>query len=268
MRAEDKQIIFSDLREAYDGYLEKNFGNIGKRTHYAHFTVIAGVTPVLDRYTAMQQNLGERFLKLRLSEKETETKIKKAVNNLDVQTTMREELNNATEKFFTQNFKLKEVKIPEEIKNMIVKLAQYTASLRTSVSRNPYNRNILEYIPEDEVGTRLGIQLAKLGKALAAIRNKEEITESELKILTRVARDTIPKKVKILMDCLANEPYGLTTSEIREKTGIENETCRYGLKDLQVLGLVRNKKLKGEGAQGNPLNWLITEKFEKLNIAH
>lgn len=271
MRAEDKQIIFSDLREAYDGYLEKNFGNIGKKRFNAHFTIIAGVTPVLDKFTAMQQQLGERFLKIRLSQKETKTKIERAVNNLEVQTAMREELNTATQRFFAQRLKLKEtlkqVKIAKEIKDMIIKLAQYIASLRTSVSRNPYNREVLDYIPEDEVGTRLGIQLAKLGKALAAIRNKKEITESELRILTRIAKDTIPKKVRILMDCLTKEPYGLKTSEFKEKTGIENRTCLYALYDLQVLGLVISKELKGKGAKGSPLNWTITEKFEKLITA-
>lgn len=262
MRSEDKMIIFSDLREAYDGYLEKDFGNIGHRTYHAHFTIIAGVTPVLDKYTAMQQNLGERFLKLRLVEKNPEAKILRAIQNIDSQIVMRKELNEATEKFFAQDFNLEAVKISLETQQRMKKLSQYTASLRTSVSRNPYSRNIIEYIPEKEVGTRIGIQLAKLGKALSAIRNKKEVTEEEMKILTRVARDTIPKKVKILTDCLiTNKEYGLTTTEIKEKTGIESETCRYALMDLEVLGFVKSRKIEGGG---NVFHWEITE--ELLNL--
>jgi chromosome segregation and condensation protein ScpB len=41
------------------------------------------------------------------------------------------------------------------------------------------------------------------------------------------------------------------------------EPKRYALKDLQVLGLVNGKKIKGKG---DPIGWKVTEKFEKLNI--
>ena len=45
---------------------------------------------------------------------------------------------------------------------------------------------------------KIGIQLSKLGSALAATRKKTEIGREELKALLRIGKDTIPKKAKVL----------------------------------------------------------------------
>jgi len=45
---------------------------------------------------------------------------------------------------------------------------------------------------------KIGIQLSKLGSALAATRKKREIGREELKALLRIGKDTIPKEAKVL----------------------------------------------------------------------
>ena len=45
---------------------------------------------------------------------------------------------------------------------------------------------------------KIGIQLSKLGSALAATRKKTEIGREELKAFLRIGKDTIPKKAKVL----------------------------------------------------------------------
>lgn len=260
MRSDEREIIFSDLREAYDGYLDKDFGNIGHRGYYSHFSLLAGVTPVLDRYISVQQHLGDRFLKIRLTESETDSKINKAIDNEDKQEKMREELANVVKRFYSQNFNIKDIGLPKKIQAKFVNLANFVAMCRTTVSRDPYRKNILTYLPEYEVGTRLGIQFAKLGRALASIRGKKKIEEEELKILKRVGVNTIPKKVKVLLKVLDSQTR-LSTSEIVEKTGIEGETCRLALNDLAVLKLVDREEL---GGRGNPIGWKLTEKTQSF----
>ena len=64
---EDQTAIFADLREAYDGYLEKSFGSgVGTKRHESKFGLIAGVTDAIDKYRVVHSQLGERFLKCRL----------------------------------------------------------------------------------------------------------------------------------------------------------------------------------------------------------
>ena len=260
MRSDAREIIFSDLREAYDGYLDKDFGNIGHKGYYSHFSLLAGVTPVLDKYTSVQQNLGERFLKIRLNDANTDLKVNKAIDNENKQEQMREELADVVKQFHNQNFNIKDVELPQKIQDRLVDLANFVAMCRTTVSRDPYRKNILTYLPEYEVGTRLGIQLAKLGRGLATIRGKKEIGEEEFKILKRVGVDSIPRKVRVLLEILDGQDR-LTTTEIVERTGIEGETCRLALNDLAVLRLAGREEMEG---RGNPIGWKLTERIQNL----
>lgn len=260
MRSDSREIILSDLREAYDGYLDKDFGNIGHRGYSSHFSVLAGVTPVLDKYTSVQQSLGERFLRIRLKEPNRESVVSRAIGNEFQQEEMREEVAQVIKRFYEQKFSVKGITRSKEIKEKLVHLANFIAICRTTVSRDPYRKNVLTYLPEYEIGTRLGIQLAKLGTGLAAIREKETMGEDEFQILKRVGLDTVPKKVRVLLEHL-NHQSELTTSEIVEKTGIEGETCRLALNDLAVLKLVERHKIKGIG---NPLAWNLTPKSQEL----
>jgi len=260
MRSDEREIIFSDLRESFDGYLDKEFGNIGHKGYHLHFSVLAGVTPVLDKYSSIQQNLGDRFLKIRLKESDTDAKVKRAIDNENKQEQMREELAIAVKRFYSQNFNINEVKLPEKMKDELVNLANFVAMCRTTVSRDPYHKNIVTYLPEYEVATRIGIQLTKLGRSLAATRRRKEIGGEEFRILKRVGVDSIPKKVRVLLEVL-NGQDRVTTSEIAERTGIEGETCRLALNDLAVLKLVDGEKIEG---RGNPIAWKVTEKTQAL----
>ena len=259
IQRESRETIFADLREAYDGYLGKDFGNIGHRGYSAHFSLIAGVTPAIDKYTSVQQTLGERFLKLRLQEGQTDKKIRRAIDNKNSQDQMREEISGAVKRFFkARKIKIKDINIPAEIVDKIVMLANFIAICRTTVSRDPYRRHTLDYIPEPEIGTRIGIQLAKLGTGLASIRGKKEVGEDEFRILKRIGLDSMPKKIKVIIEVL-NDQEALTTPKVAKATGIEKETCRLALNDLAVLDLVDHEKVDGVG---NPIGWKLTEKIQ------
>ena len=263
MRSEAREIIFSDLREAYDGYLDKDFGNIGHKGYESHFSLITNVTPVIDRYTSLQQTLGERFLKIRLKEVEMDAKIAKALDNEDKQEQMRKELTEAVRKFYEQKFEIDIVGFPDKVKVKIVQLAKLVAICRTSVSRDPYRQNTLTYLPEFEIGTRIGIQLKKLARSLACIRGRKEVGEYEVEVLRRVSQDTLPKKTKVLLDFLhGHSDEWLTTAEITQKTRIEYQTCRFSLQDLQVLGLLETRK--EEHLQGSPWSWKLSLTIKEL----
>ena len=263
MRSEAREIIFSDLRGAYDGYLDKDFGNIGHKGYESHFSLIANVTPVIDKYTSVQQTLGERFLKIRLKEVEMDAKIAKALDNEDKQEEMRKELTEAVRKFYEQKFEIDMVGFPDRVKVKVVQLAKLVAICRTSVSRDPYRQNTLTYLPEFEVGTRIGIQLKKLARSLACIRGRKEVGEDEVEVLRRVSQDTLPKKTKVLLDFLhGHSDEWLTTAEITQKTRIEYQTCRFSLQDLQVLGLLETRK--EEHLQGSPWSWKLSLTIKEL----
>ena len=68
MPREARQQILGDLRDAYDGNAAKAFGtHVETRRYTSKFGIMAAVTGAIDKHAAVMQQLGERFLKLRLS---------------------------------------------------------------------------------------------------------------------------------------------------------------------------------------------------------
>lgn len=265
IQREARQTIFSDLREAYDGYLEKEFGNFGHKGFKAHFSLIANVTPVIDRYSSVQQDLGERFLKIRLTYSEMDSKILKAMDNEAVQEKMREELISTVIQFFNKDFQIDNIEFSEETKIKIMNLAKFVAIGRTTVNRDQFRGNILTYLPEYEIGTRIGIQLKKIGRSLACIREKKEVGEEEYKILRRIAQDSLPRKRRVLLEFLYQNNFKwLTTSEVGKEIRIERHTCLLALQDLQVLKLVETEK--EEHKAGTPWSWKLTKEMNDLFI--
>ena len=92
----DKEEIFSILRDAYDGSTSKDFGNGLRRYYKVHFSVLAGVTPVIYNSAVMQAGLGERFLKYYIGDAidhPSEMDImRKAINNVSHEFDMRGEM--------------------------------------------------------------------------------------------------------------------------------------------------------------------------------
>ena len=58
--------IYGQLRSAYDGYFEKAFGTMRRKVSvHSTFGIVAGVTPIISKYTRLHNLLGERFLYIR-----------------------------------------------------------------------------------------------------------------------------------------------------------------------------------------------------------
>ena len=270
MPRDDRAQIFADLRDAYDGEASKKLGLEQKIYKYkSHFSLIAGTTGAIDAFTAVNQALGERFLKIRLPKSSDDlAKTKKALDNVDEQEQMREELGAISVSFLSQPFRPSQVTISQDIKRQLALLANFVGKCRTSVSRDPYQQGVIRFPPEPELGTRLGVQFAKLSKSLAAIRAKLEVSQAELDVIRGIALDTIPKKVLLVIKVLYEGGNLLKTSEIGNKTKIGPKTALLALHDLEALEIVESEKATYE--RGSPWCWSLAENFtqslEELTI--
>jgi hypothetical protein len=251
--------ILSQLREAYDGYMEMNFGSgVGKKSYKSKFGLIACVTPIIDAYVTVQNLLGERFIKIRMRTDRRKS-AHKAMENAGKEDQMREELRFATCALLDEAKRrvanVKEIKIPEEIESKILELAIFTATARSGVHRD--RQHYMTVLPEAEIGTRLAKQLKKLAQALAIIRGKDNVGDAEFQTVLRVALDSIPKKrMKILgafftvkqpdpnaatnqstfADRLTSQIF--TSREISQAVKAPTATTTEALEDLWSLGLV------------------------------
>ena len=101
------------------------------------------------------------------------------------------------------------------------RLASDVAVLRTHIHRDGSSHEIASY-PESEAPARLTNQFLKLAKGLAWIRNKPKVSEDEMNLVRRVARDTVPQlRVKLIEAVNAGSP---TIDAIAFTTGLPRRT--------------------------------------------
>ena len=249
VRHEVRCEIFGQLRDIYDGYCEKSFGSgVGTRSYRCHLGILAGVTPEIERYSSVEQALGERFLKFRVQFDDPDEAVKRARKNAGEQGAMRAELNGVVRRFLERDWERNPnaVQCGDAMGEKIIKLSSLVALLRTAVPKNRSGE--LEYLPTPEVGTRLSVQLTKLGSALSLIRGKKAIGEEEYQTLVRVGCESLPslrwKLVRGLMELYGGTKDGLTSQQIGKHTKLSTDTVKTQLNDLMTIGAVNRT---GEG---------------------
>jgi len=264
--AKDRSKIFGQLRDLYDGFTSKAFGSgVGKRSYGCHVGLVAAVTPAIERYQAMDQALGERFLNYRLAPVDVDRRVARAMENEGRQPEMRHELERTVLEFLLHEWPVSSdsVTIPKAYIARILALAVATAQLRTQVQKT--RAGAVAFVPEPEVGTRLAVQLTKLGRALTIVRGASTLGESEYEVLQKVAQDSIPsvrlRLVSALADLSGPSSVYVETSSVAERSLIPVHSTRIGLEDLRLLGLA-------ESTGSSPLRWCLTPALcERLSTA-
>ena len=250
-RPEERQEIFSQLREIYDGEFSKKFGTTDNSIRYnSRFGLIAGVTPVIDRIWKLMQQLGERFLKIRWNE-DMKKVTKKARENGGKENEMRAEISQTAMNFITY---LDFSKVPEfdddKYGEVLDNFAMFVALCRTPVSIQDYRTDFyFDYIPIPEMPTRLVKQLKKMSICLSKIRDKEKVDDDEIKTLRRISKDTCPQdRVKVLEIIGKYEHLtleGCPRPAIYTETRLPQSSIIRVLEQLRLLELVFVKIHKG-----------------------
>ena len=242
MHREARQQILGDLRDAYDGEMGKAFGSeAGTRRYKSKFGLIGAVTPAIDRYTSVGQQLGERFLKFRLAEGGARDRVSRALQNSGREADMRRDLAEAAEGvlFACDIRDERQITIPADVSELIIDLADVLARLRSVVSRDGYTKAIT-YVPVPEIGTRLAKQFGKLARGVAVVRSKDIVDADEFGLLCRIARDTMPSNRKLIIHTLYRlfPEGGLSCKDVADEMGMPVKTVRYALEDLLLLKIV------------------------------
>jgi hypothetical protein len=242
---QDKEEIFSILRDAYDGQCGKFFGNGVERRYKSRFTVLAAVTPMIYDLGHRHAQLGERFLKFSMADNLNHPDeyqiIERAIDNTDKETKMRKEIRDVVREFVDRTLKAAVLPdIPDHLKNKIIWLGRFGARMRGTVSRDSFRENIMTSRPTAEVGSRLGIQLAKLCRSLAMLNQRESVNEDDYVIVKKVMLDTVMQRTEdILRAIYVNDVRGeLSTKEIAKLTRYPIQTVLRLLQDLHVLDIV------------------------------
>lgn len=249
--------VFGTLRDCYDGSFDKAFGTVrGKISVKALFSLIAGVTPVIDNYWVVLVILGERFLKVRSNFDEDSILraiMERGEEDLNAQL---EKLQKMVARWLKNIDSSKRIDIPKKYWSTIMKLVQFVATARTPLWSKGREGN---FVGTREYASRLILQGKRLMQLLCYIREKKEITTEELHTLARVMFQTIPReRMNVIAYLVAHGSEGKGVSEIAKATFTGDYECHKNLEQLKVLGIVtRNDATTHYEIAERYVDWLL-----------
>jgi hypothetical protein len=242
--------IFSVLRDAYDGRVEKPYGNLlTPRKYEGRFGIVAGVTNKIDSVTAQNAVLGERFIRWRTRHRGkvlvAGDVMMQALDNLTEESHMRDDLRQIARQVLNRPITRDQYpKIPLWFKQRIIELAQWVAVMRGVVERERWSGStgVISSKPTAEVGTRLAKQFCTLGMGVGVYRGVKELDESIYQVVATVGRDTCPDRAEEIIRNLYAMGGEASSKDIAAATHFPYDTARWVLQDLDLLGVVRKRK--------------------------
>jgi hypothetical protein len=257
MQKDEKAAIFSQFREIWDGGMKKVFGNGKQREWKGKVSLLAASTQAVDLNQQQYTHLGERFVNYRLEMPDRKAVGMRALANDSDQTLMVHELQKAMFAFF-KGINLNNIEkypdLPMETKIELVGLANFSTMARSGVIRDFGMKKEVIFVPATEMPTRFTQQLSSLATGIM-MANKGPLDSGDMKILYKVALDSIPQTNKMVINEMARAD-GQTTSEIATALGYPTEPIRMYLENLALLKVC----IRSKGA-GKADTWTMHEDF-------
>lgn len=188
--------IFGDLRSIYDGFHNKQFGSVGTRGYTTRFAMLAAVTPHIDKYTMVHNDLGERFLAFRLSrfgahDWDTRQRLARHVwNAADTKPIWRKVIKDATHAALSVLAKT-EMILPTSTEPQIEEMLNISNALTIVRTLTPKD----DHPASPELPGRTVQQIKWLTGGHAIVCGRTALDDSDLALARRVSFDTIPAAI-------------------------------------------------------------------------
>ncbi|HEY6685653.1 MAG TPA: hypothetical protein VI094_05525 [Propionibacteriaceae bacterium] len=249
------------LRRVYDGHVTRDIAPPGKTdsderlSWSGRLTVVACVTGAIDRYTTHADQLGPRWLYVRIPERSTEEKRRASqlARRGDLAAHRASARKEVADLLAQLPVDLPE--LPDNIADDIEDAALVTAWDRGAVPRNGYGRREIEGIPIVEEPMRLVQQLGGIARGILALGLPATAAGS---IARRIALDSMPEARRAVLQVLATGEV-LSTSSCARQAKLHRHVARMTLEDLAAIGVVANNRQDEEpDDHEGVVNWALT----------
>jgi hypothetical protein len=258
----DKGQLWAQLRDLYDGFLERKAFDTHKKIDNIRVNWLICTTPVVDSELLVQQELGTRELIYRFDQKETTKKdlMQRVWDNSNKLDTMRKELNSITRAFIEkQEANWVEIEPSEKVKEELMQLAQTTATLRAATESDNFTGELTNFVYEEEP-TRVLNQFKALFVALKNL-DANYSDESALRVIQRVVLSSIhPIRLRILIELMKTSR--LSTTEIQKRLSIGWKTVNTQLftaKQLELVNFDETQEEEGQIRNWKKKVWYVTD---------
>lgn len=263
MRSEKRDLLISQLRQIYDGYISKKSGNGQSVEWKGKMTWIGAVTDVVYFEEGKSAGMGYRTINYVMPEvTDTVAIIKRAsANNKDIEG-KREVIQSAFKEFIEERVEDVEQNIydiPEDLDTDLTILADFVTHARTPVRRDFHGRVLSR--PKRELGMRVYRMLHNIAKCFMYLNPDHIITEKQERALYKLALDCVPDPIMQAIKGMG-EFKSVTAKGLAQHTNMPTETARRWLEDLNVLGVCKRDVDTTKGISVD--RWVMTEKYRKI----
>ncbi|MFC2024000.1 winged helix-turn-helix domain-containing protein [Chloroflexota bacterium] len=252
-RKETRLEIFGLLRSVKDGSISSDFGTFeGHIYQNIKFDWILAVTPVIESIRQIESLLGERYIDLHWIPGDRKEMAFKAATNNENLADIREQLSTSVYALMEaarQQAPKQKIKLPDKGRRLLAGYADSVALCRSPVLKDSKG-NIL-VVPKPEIGTSLAQDFCRVTLGLKLLGIKELVP-----YIARLSWDCIPSMRAIILRALKDEPKSV--QQLQEVTGLSKSTIYYHLRDLQILGVVKDRRSKTK-AKASHLTYNLSE---------
>lgn len=269
MRPEKREIIVSQMREIYDGELTKKAGNGNSEVWKGKINWIGAVTESVYLKEDESAGMGRRTINYIMPLQNRRITTERALKNNSDIADKREKIQDLFAEYIMGHLSNLPPTLPElsdEFNERLITLADFITLVRTPTSRNYRGELIL--VPAPEMPMRVFQMFQTLAKILVHLHTHEQTykikdtaLESIMKMLNRLAFDSIPKQRMLILRLLAK--YEKVTSKgVAQELRYPTETTRMWLEDVNVLGICERETTSG------PDIWVMNEDYRKIMIEY
>ena len=238
-RSDDKNIIWAQMRNLYDEFIEKRTGSgVMKRYNGCHVTLVAGTTTKIRDEILIHAQLGTRELMYDTAADpiDNNEKMDKAWENEEYEKQMKKELGKVVTEFLVQR-PIKKINISPQIKRWLKKEAERLTILRAGGMTDRYDCELMNPV-SPEIPTRVIKQFKRLYICLKSLDDNYSDDRCK-KIITHVVNSSGNKVRQIILDVLKNAETELNLSEIHQRTKIGRRALKSQLEQLWSLDVVK-----------------------------
>jgi hypothetical protein len=270
--ADAKRIVMGQLREIYDGSYVKRTGTGKDIMWTGKIGALAGVTESVYQHLESLSVMGDRFMLYQVPQPNRRAMLKFKLNQErtgtteDVQMPIAKELVHSYMQRAYSNLASTPVTLSEELEDEIIAVADFCTMVRSGIITNDFSGEIV-FVPQPEMPARMFEQMLALGSTFAYMRklddpslsDEEAITPNDLKIMYKIAFDSIPVTRRIALNYLVKFTSGVETSALATKINYPSLVVQKWLEQLNALGVVRRaKNTKGTNT------WILKDEYVSL----
>lgn len=248
--------VFALLRRIYDGAVTRNVGAPSGATAdgalewKGRLTIVGAVTGAIDSYSAHADQLGARWLYVRLPDRDTGGKRRASKlarkGGLGRSRTAASDL--ALEVVAAARGRLVGVELSDTVQDAIEDASLVCCWGRAAVPRNGYGRREIDGPATIEEPMRVIRQLGTLARGLLALGTDDEDTMS---LCRRVALDSMPATRRAVLAVMARPSQNArTTVAAARDARLDRGVTRRCLEELEVIGVVHGDR-HGDEPEGD-----------------